>query len=303
MNDNYVKLNEEDPEPSPSRKGGFLVFLKSLISTRQKEISLKQSLEDVIGEHNSDQPLGEEEREIIRNTLSFSGKRTDDVMVPRADIISVSSELEFMELVDVFKKASCSRVPIFRDSLDEVIAMVHIKDVLKVLADHQKGQIWPSLKSIQRPILFVPPSMKLSGLLTKMQRTHIHMALVVDEFGGTDGLLTIEDLVEQIVGDIEDEHDEDEAELLFELPSGKLKVDARLPIEELEALLGLDILTDDQDEEVHTVGGLVFTLAGRIPKEGEFIEYQSIHIPEDRVSFEILEADERRVKTVLIHRS
>jgi CBS domain containing-hemolysin-like protein len=308
MNDNNIRLNEEpNPDPSPpesseNKKGGFWNVLRHFFSARNSEASLKESLEEVIDEHNGDFSLGEEEKEIIRKTLSFSGKRVDDVMVPRADIISVSSDLSFRGVVEVFKNASCSRLPIYRETLDEVIAMVHIKDALKVFSDHKEGEKWPSLKSIQRPILFVPPSMKLSDLLTKMQRTHIHMALVVDEYGGTDGLLTIEDLVEQIVGDIEDEHDGNEAELLFELPSGHLKADARLPIEELEELLGLDLLSDDQDDEVDTLGGLIFTLAGHIPKAGEIIEYQGGNGKETLLSFEIIEADERRIKKVLIYR-
>ena len=145
-------------------------------------------------------------------------------------------------------------------------------------------------------MLFVPPSMKLIDLLTKMQNSHIHMALVVDEYGGTDGLLTIEDLVEQIVGAIEDEHDIVEGVLMRELVDGNLHVDARLPIQELEDLLGIDFLSNDQDNDVDTIGGLVFTLAGHIPQKGEII------VHENGIRFEIIEGNTRHIKYILVHR-
>jgi len=174
--------------------------------------------------------------------------------------------------------------------------MVHIKDAFKLFAKNYEHKDFPSVKSIQRPILFVPPSMKLIDLLTKMQASHIHMALVVDEYGGTDGLLTIEDLVEQIVGDIEDEHDISEGVLMREIAGGDLHIDARLPIVELEDLLGVDFLTDDQDDDVDTLGGLIFTLAGHIPQKGEVV------IHENGIRFEIIEGDTRHIKYILVHR-
>ncbi|MDG1707679.1 MAG: transporter associated domain-containing protein, partial [Emcibacteraceae bacterium] len=200
------------------------------------------------------------------------------------------------EMMQVFVNASTSRLPVFRETLDEVIAMIHIKDAFRGFAGNKDKDTLPTVKSIQRPILFVPPSMKLIDLLTKMQRTRIHMALVVDEYGGTDGLLTIEDLVEQIVGDIEDEHDIAGGVLMRELPDGNLHVDARLPITELEDLLGLDFLNDDQDDDVDTLGGLVFTLAGHIPKKGDVIEHAN------GIRFEIIEGDTRHIKFILVHR-
>lgn len=286
-----------DPEPPSSSKGGALRWLKNLFAARTSDTSLKESLEEVIEELESeDSSLGEEERSIIKNTLTFGNKRVDDVMVPRTDILAVEDSSNFDDVLKVFVEGTVSRLPVYRESLDEVIAMIHIKDALRVYVEAQKSGHTVSVKSFQRPILFVPPSMKLMDLLTKMQATHIHMALVVDEYGGTDGLLTIEDLVEQIVGDIEDEHDEASVELLAELPSGALRGDARLPIEDLEDLLGIDLLTDDQDEDVDTLGGLVFTIAGYIPEVGEIIIHKS------GIHFEIQEGDARSIKTVLIHR-
>ncbi len=296
-------MNREEKPPagqapvSQGMEGGFLNRLKNLFSGHRGDNSLKESLEEVIDElEDDDSSLGEEERAIIKNTLTFRNKRVDDIMVPRTDIIAVEASSTFQEVMDVFVAGTTSRLPVYRATLDEVIAMVHIKDAFRVIVSGGSDDRERNLRSIQRPILFVPPSMKLFDLLTKMQSTHIHMALVVDEYGGTDGLLTIEDLVEQIVGDIEDEHDEAEEELLRELPGGDLVADARLAIEDLENLLGLDLLTDDEDDDVDTLGGLLFTIAGYIPEVGEMIE------DKNGVQYKIVDGDARRIKTVLIRR-
>lgn len=288
--------SSQSGDPSRS-EGGLWSNLKKIFTRSNIDHELKESLEEVIEEIEADEgTLGEEERSIIMNTLSFGDLRVDDVMVPRADIIAIEESSTFEEMMDVFVKATTSRLPVYRETLDEVIALVHIKDAFKVFSKNKESKTSLSVNSIQRPILFVPPSMKLIDLLTKMQRTHIHMALVVDEYGGTDGLLTIEDLVEQIVGDIEDEHDITEGVLMRELPDGNLHVDARLPIEELEDLLGLDFLTDDQDDDVDTIGGLVFTLAGHIPQKGDVVEH------DNGTRFEIIEGDTRHIKYILVHR-
>lgn len=288
------------PSPSQDVSNNEVTFwgrLKKIFTRSNIDTELKESLEEIIEEIEADEgTLGFEERSIIMNTLSFGDLKVDDVMVPRADIEAIDKNATFEEMMNIFTDASISRLPVYRDSLDEVIAMVHIKDVFRIFAKNKSDEKFPSLQSIQRPILFVPPSMKLIDLLTKMQKTHIHMALVVDEYGGTDGLLTIEDLVEQIVGDIEDEHDIPEGLLIRELADGNLHVDARLPIEELEDLLGMDFLNDDQDDDVDTLGGLVFTLAGHIPQKGETIKH------ENGVLFEIIEGDHRHIKNILVHR-
>ena len=289
-----TSLQSEETSKSES---GFWGSFKKLFNRSNIDHELKESLEEVIEEIEADEgTLGEEERSIIMNTLSFGDLRVDDVMVPRADIVALEENATFEDMMNIFVDASTSRLPVYRDTLDEVIAMVHIKDAFRVFAKNKQGNKIRSVKSIQRPILFVPPSMKLIDLLTKMQKTHIHMALVVDEYGGTDGLLTIEDLVEQIVGDIEDEHDIAEGVLMRELPDGNLHVDARLPINELEDLLGLDFLTDDQDDDVDTLGGLVFTLAGHIPQKGDVV------VHENGINFEIIEGDNRHIKYILVRR-
>lgn len=280
-----------DAEPPSKGRQGFAGWLKSLFSTQNR---LKESLEEVIEELEDEQSsFGEEELSIIKNTLSFGNKRVDDIMVPRTDIVAVEATSSFQEVMDVFVEGTTSRLPVYRETLDEVIAMVHIKDAFRELVTNGDNK---TLSSIQRPLLFVPPSMKLFDLLAKMQSTHIHMAIVVDEYGGTDGLLTIEDLVEQIVGDIEDEHDEAEEELLRELPDGDLLADARLLIDELEDLLGLDLLPDDQDDDVDTLGGLLFTIAGYIPAVGETLK------DKNGLHYKIVEGDARSIKTVLIMR-
>ncbi len=286
-----------ESEDISSPNVGLWGSVKKLFTRANIDNKLKESLEEVIEEIEADKgTLGEEERSIIMNTLSFGDLRVDDAMVPRADIVAIEETASFEEMMDIFVDASTSRLPVYRETLDEVIAMVHIKDAFKALAKSRQNGDYPSVRSIQRPILFVPPSMKLIDLLGKMQKTHIHMALVVDEYGGTDGLLTIEDLVEQIVGDIEDEHDITEGVLMRELSNGNLHVDARLPIEELEDLLGIDFLDDEQDDDVDTLGGLVFTLAGHIPQKGEVIEH------ENGVRFEIIDGDTRHIKYIMVHR-
>ncbi len=286
-----------ETEITPKNAKGIWGNIKRIFMRSNIDSELKESLEEVIEELEADEgTLGEEERSIIMNTLSFGDLRVDDVMVPRADIVAIDENTPFEEVIKVFADASTSRLPVYRATLDEVIAMVHIKDAFKLFTKSIEQKDFPSVKSIQRPILFVPPSMKLIDLLTKMQASHIHMALVVDEYGGTDGLLTIEDLVEQIVGDIEDEHDISEGVLMREIAGGDLHVDARLPIVELEDLLGVDFLTDDQDDDVDTLGGLIFTLAGHIPQKGEMV------IHENGIRFEIIEGDTRHIKYILVHR-
>lgn len=285
--------SDDNNKPERSIWNGFLkIFRRSTI-----DHELKESLEEVLEEIEADEgTLGEEERSIIMNTLSFGDLRVDDVMVPRANIIALEENSTFNEMMQVFGDGATSRLPVYRDTLDEVIAMVHIKDVFSAFVKNRKNKTFPKIRSIQRPILFVPPSMKLLDLLTKMKKTRIHMALVVDEYGGTDGLLTIEDLVEQIVGDIEDEHDIADGVLMRELPNGNLHVDARLPINDLEDLLGIDFLTDEQDDDVDTLGGLVFTLAGHIPQKGDIIEH------ENGIRFEIIDGDTRHIKNIMVHR-
>lgn len=241
---------------------------------------------------------------IISAAVQFHVLRVEDVMVPRADIIAVEKSEGLKDLTTAFIKASHSRLPVYNETLDEPTGMVHIKDLLPYLALNAKGRsgknypIKKVLPTIQRPVLFVPPSMLAQDLLRRMQARRVHMAIVVDEFGGTDGLVTLEDLVEQIVGDIEDEHDDGEAEIR-QVAAGKdgriiFEADARVSIEDFEVVFGRDVATDDEEEDVDTLGGLIFSLAGRVPERGEIIRHPF------GIEFEVIDADPRRVKRLRI---
>jgi magnesium and cobalt transporter len=229
------------------------------------------------------------ERVLLANLLKFRTLTAEDVCVPRADIVAVEAGITQDELIGAFVAQQHSRLPVYRETLDDVIGMVHVKDVM---AGHIAGRSF-ELRSILRKVLFVAPSMRVLDLLMEMRRTRLHMALVVDEFGGVDGLVTIEDLVEQIVGEIEDEHDVDEGPKLVPAADGTLLADARATIEEFESRVG-PVLQDEEREEIDTLGGLVFALAGRVPGRGELVFHPS------GLEFEVLEADPRRVKRVRV---
>ncbi len=233
----------------------------------------------------------------------FHQLRVLDVMVPRADINAVDTTIGLHDLTCAFREAAHSRLPVFQDTLDNPLGMVHIKDVLTYLmldAKGRNGKTYPAKKIIQyirRPVLFVPPSMLAQDLLRRMQARRIHMAIVVDEYGGTDGIVTLEDLVEPIVGDIEDEHDDAEPQIMRVAGSGAKtlwEADARVAIDDFEQAFGRDFATPDEEDGVDTLGGLVFTLAGRVPERGEII-----HHP-DGIEFEVIDADPRRVKRLRI---
>ncbi len=229
------------------------------------------------------------ERVLLANVLKFRTLTAEDVCVPRADIVAVEAGVTQDELIGTFVAQQHSRLPVYRETLDDVIGMVHIKDVM---AGMVAGRAF-ELRSILRKVLFVAPSMRVLDLLMEMRRTRLHMALVVDEFGGVDGLVTIEDLVEEIVGEIEDEHDVEEGPKLVPADDGTLLADARATIEEFESRVGL-VLSDEEREEIDTLGGLVFALAGRVPGRGELVFHPS------GLEFEVLEADPRRVKRVRV---
>lgn len=242
--------------------------------------------------------------EMVDAAERFHLLRVDDVMVPRADIVAVESIATLTELTTTFKEAGHSRLPVYKETLDEPTGMVHIKDVMPYLMFGAKGRNtknYPDKKIIQyikRPVLFVPPSMLAQDLLKRMQVKRTHMAIVVDEYGGTDGLVTIEDLIEEIVGEIDDEHDEQEP--VVQIVTGKggktvWEADARITIEDFEEAIGREFATDDEEEDVDTLGGLIFTLVGRVPERGEIISHP------DGIEFEVLDADARRVKRLRIN--
>jgi len=219
--------------------------------------------------------------------------RVDDVSIPRAEIVSVPVDIALPDLVAVFRDSGLTRLPVYDGSLDNPVGMIHLKDVALRYGFNGRGGAF-ELRPLLRPLLYAPPSMPISVLLQKMQTERRHMALVIDEYGGVDGLVTIEDLIEQIVGEITDEHDiDDEQNWVVEKPGVYLAL-ARTPLEELEAEIGLSLVDEDEDEEIDTLGGLVFLLSGRVPARGEVIPHPGG--PE----FEVVDADPRRIKRVRV---
>ena len=233
--------------------------------------------------------------DIVDLAEAFQTLRVADVMTPRADIVALELSTPFEEVTQQFAEAEHSRMPIYRDTLDEPIGLVNVKDVFKLLQprDGKPAPPEPVLKRLRREVLYVPPSMRAADLLIKMQASRIHMALVIDEFGGTDGLVTMEDLIEAVVGEIDDEYDEAEAQIVMR-PGGVYEADGRTPLEDLEALLGTDLAPPDLDEEIETVAGLVTALAGRLPQRGEVITHPG------GFDLEVVDADPRRVKKVRV---
>ena len=266
-------------------------WLKSLRRGRNGE-TLRESIEELIEESETegDSPISEDESVLLRNILKLRNLTAYDVMVPRADIAAVAVDIEVRELVQVMSAKGHSRLPVYRETLDDVVGMVHIKDVLTCLVAEQPFD----LKSILREVLFVAPSMRALDLLLQMRLSRIHMALVVDEFGGIDGLTTIEDVVEEIVGEIEDEHDVDQGPKMLARPDGSLIADARTTIDEFEDRVGPVLSEEEREQDIDTLGGLVFALTGHVPTRGESITHPS------GIVFEVVEADPRRVRRLRV---
>jgi magnesium and cobalt transporter len=278
--------NENDEAAVPS--GGLLDWLKTLFGIKAAEGSARDVLEELIEEREeAEVPIDAEERLLMANILELKGRTIHDVMVPRADIVAIECETGLSELIDLLTREGHSRLPVFNENLDDSIGMIHIKDVLAWRGNDKDF----ALRQIVRKVLFVPPSMQVLELLLQMRATRCHMSLVVDEYGGVDGLVTIEDLVEEIVGEIEDEHDRTDEPIMEDGPNATIVADARVTIEILEQRLG-SIVSDEEREDIDTLGGLVFLLAGRVPVRGELISHPS------GLEFEILDADPRRIKTV-----
>ena len=227
---------------------------------------------------------------MVANILRLRELRVEDVMTPRADIEAVPEDAALSDVIAAFERGSFSRLPVYRETLDDPIGFVHLKDLALRYGFGQPGPEAFRMADHIRTALFVPPSMRIAALLQKMQGDRVHMALVIDEFGGVDGLVTIEDLVEQIVGDIEDEHDIDAVDPWTKEAEGVYLVNARADIREFEEVEGVRLLPDDWEEEVETLGGLVFMLANRVPARGEVITHPMGH------EFEIVDADARRIK-------
>jgi magnesium and cobalt transporter len=230
--------------------------------------------------------LDRQERALIANVLRLRGKTADDLMVPRADIVAMPIDLTWDQALELIRREGHSRMPVFREQLDDIAGMVHIKDVF---AWDGKPDAF-RLESVLRKPLMVAPQIPVLDLLLQMRVARVHLALVVDEYGGIDGLLTIEDLVETIVGDIADEHDEPDLPMVVERADGTLDLDARMKVEDFEARVGLLLTEEERDADIDTVGGLVFTLAGRVPARGEVISHES------GTEFRVLDSDARRIR-------
>jgi magnesium and cobalt transporter len=266
---------------------------------RQPEHSLRESIAELVQEaaeaqqEPGEQPeLDRHERALIANVLRLRETTADDVMVPRADIVAMRVDVTLDQAIELIRNDGHSRLPVFREQLDDIVGMVHVKDVFSYVGRPEAF----SLEAILRKPLLVAPQMPVLDLLLQMRQQRVHLALVVDEYGGIDGLVTIEDLVETITGDISDEHDDIEAPMLTERPDGVLDLDARLSVEDFEQKVGPVLTEDERDADIDTVGGLVFTLAGRVPAKGEVISHPS------GLEFRILEADPRRIRRLRARR-
>ncbi len=268
--------------------------VRALIFGGDREPTLRDQIEDAIDEAEETSPepgdLSSQERVMLRNLLHFGDQTAGDIAVTRGDMVAVPDTISFNELAATFAEAGHSRLPVYGESLDQVIGMVHIKDVFVASRDPSQDR---SLNALMRTPLFVPESMGVLDLLARMRSERMHLAIIVDEFGGTEGLVTIEDVVEEIVGDIEDEHDEATANRLVMLGDGLWEADARMELDELA--LAVDTRLASDEDEVDKLGGLVFLLAGKIPDKGECV----IHPTGWRL--EAVDADPRRILRVRLH--
>ena len=284
------------------RRNTLLWKIQGLLKRREAE-SVRDRVEELLEEparHDAGprrdevaSGLDTHERILLGNVLRLRDKTAYDVMVPRADILAMPEDLTLDQAIVLIQREGHSRFPVYRGNLDEIVGMVHIKDVFAAVGRDPASF---SLKGILRRPLLVVPTIPVLDLLLEMRAQRIHMALVVDEYGGIDGLVTIEDLVETIVGDISDEHDEVTAPTIIERPDGMLEMDARTTVEAFEAKLGPVLTEEERAADIDTVGGLVFTLAGRVPARGELISHGS------GIEFRVLEVDARRIRRIRVRR-
>lgn len=287
---------------TPDRRTSFFWRLQALLRRREAE-SVRDRVEDLLegGEQeraarlteDDDSGLDRHERLLLGNVLRLRDKTAYDVMVPRADILAMPEDLTMEQAVRLIQREGHSRFPIYRENLDDIIGMVHIKDVFAAVG-RDPGSF--SLKAILRRPLFVVPTVPVLDLLLQMRVARMHMALVVDEYGGIDGLVTIEDLVETIVGDISDEHDEVTPATMQDRPDGTVELDARTTVEAFEQKFGGVLTDEERAADIDTVGGLIFTIAGRVPARGELISHPS------GLEFRVLEADPRRIRRLRVRR-
>ena len=287
---NKAAAPPQEGRPEPSIARSVSAWLLRAFA-RNENSTWQESLEEMIDEEEEiAEQITPEERDLLMNLLRFGQLNAEDAMVPRPDIVAIGEHATLDELVAEIKKTGHSRMPVYHDTLDEVVGMVHIRDVMAYWGGGQNFD----LAKIMRPLLFVPQSMPIVDLLAKMRSSRLHMAIIVDEYGGTDGLVTIEDLVEEIVGEIEDEHDIAPAPALSVSPDGIVDADARTEIEVLEKHFGRSLRDGELDEDIETVGGLVSRLAGRVPRRHDRLNHPA------GLLFEITDADPRRVKRVRV---
>jgi len=273
-----------------SSAGGIGEWFRRLFGLRNGG-DLRGTLEELIEqEETGELPASSDELTLLRNILNLHGLTVYDIMVPRVDIVAVDIDISISELVRIMSEEAHSRIPVYRGTLDDIAGMVHIKDVLACWNREQKV----ALNEIVRSVLFVAPSMPILELLLQMRVSRVHLALVVDEFGGIDGMVTIEDLVEEIVGEIEDEHDDDDTPRIIQHADGTLVADARVPIKDFEDRMGEILTAQEREEDIDTLGGLVFFLAGRVPVRGEVVRHGS------GIEFEVLDADPRRIRRLRV---
>jgi CBS domain containing-hemolysin-like protein len=304
--------SSDTPNATGADKPGLFDRLRALFGMHGA--SVREDIEDALEDSSTSADFTPQERLILKNVLSLHDLRVADVMVPRADIVSVQTDATLGEVLSIFRTAGHSRIPVYGDTLDDPRGMVHIRDFVDFLARVADPAGAPesaklsglngvdlttplSLARILRPVLFAPPSMPALDLLVKMQATRTHIALVIDEYGGTDGLVSIEDIVETIVGDIEDEHDLDETPQIEAAPDGSFVIDARASLEAVSQALDAPMDTLVDLEEVDTIAGLVSALAGHVPARGEIIRLGN------DLECEVLDADPRRVKKIRIRKS
>jgi len=313
-------MSDDSRTPSETPSRGLTHWLGQFLERvgMRASASVREDIAEALaqsGENGPDNDLTAQERAMLGNVLSLRERRVGDVMVPRADIAAVPAEVTLDALLEQFGEAGHSRLPVFDDTIDDPRGMVHIRDFMEFIGTHARiegasdsvpprrhdlGAVDLSMTlaeaKILRPVLYVPPSMPAVDLLVRMQATRTHIALVIDEYGGTDGLVSIEDLIEIVVGDIEDEHDDEEAPAIVPDGENRFAADARATLEELKETTGIDLAEAKVAEDVDTLGGLVVTLAGRVPAQGDVVEGPQ------GLSFEITDADPRRIKRVAIIR-
>jgi magnesium and cobalt transporter len=288
------------PARAATARTNLLDRLRGRILRRPQEHSVRDSIAELVQEAadavavpGQAPELDRQERALIANVLRLRGTTADDVMIPRADIVAMRMDVTLDEAIAQIRHEGHSRLPVYRDQLDEIVGMIHIKDVFAYVGRPEAFR----LEAILRRPLLVAPQIPVLDLLLQMRQARMHLALVVDEYGGIDGLVTIEDLVETIVGDIADEHDEIAGPMVTERGDGSLDMDARLPVEDFESRMGPVLTEDEREADIDTIGGLVFTLAGRVPAKGEVIGHPS------GFEFRVLDSDARRIRRLRVRRS